>query len=44
MLPPVANAAEVTESEVEIKTPDGTCDAHFVHPAKGSAPGRARVA
>ncbi len=37
MLPPVANAAEVTESEVEIKTPDGTCDAHFVHPAKGSA-------
>jgi carboxymethylenebutenolidase len=38
MLPPVANAAEVTESEVEIKTPDGTCDAHFVHPAKGAAP------
>ena len=24
MLPPVANAAEVTESEVEIKTPDGS--------------------
>ena len=39
MLPPVANAAEVKESEVEIKTPDGTCDAHFVHPASGSAPG-----
>lgn len=38
MLPPVANAAEVTESEVEIKTPDGTCDAHFVHPAKGTSP------
>jgi carboxymethylenebutenolidase len=38
MLPPVANAAEVTESEVEIKTPDGTCDAHFVHPAKGASP------
>jgi carboxymethylenebutenolidase len=38
MLPPVANAAEVTESEVQIKTPDGTCDAHFVHPAKGSSP------
>jgi carboxymethylenebutenolidase len=37
MLPPVANAAEVTESEVEIKTPDGTCDAHFVHPAKGAS-------
>ena len=37
MLPPVANAAEVTESEVEIKTPDGSCDAHFVHPAKGAS-------
>ena len=34
----VANAAEVTESEVEIKTPDGTCDAYFVHPASGTAP------
>ena len=39
MLPPVANAAAVKESEVEIKTPDGTCDAHFVHPASGTAPG-----
>src|SRR5262249_30654420 len=39
MLPAVANAAETTESEVEIKTPDGTCDAYFVHPAKGTAPG-----
>ncbi|MEP7243836.1 MAG: dienelactone hydrolase family protein [Gammaproteobacteria bacterium] len=38
-LAPVANAAEVTESEVEIKTPDGTADAYFVHPAKGAAPG-----
>jgi carboxymethylenebutenolidase len=37
MLPAVAAAAEVTESEVEIKTPDGTCDAHFVHPAKATA-------
>ncbi|MBV8144938.1 MAG: dienelactone hydrolase family protein [Gammaproteobacteria bacterium] len=26
----------VTESEVEIKTPDGTADAYFVHPAKGA--------
>jgi carboxymethylenebutenolidase len=39
LLPPVANAAEVTESEVTIKTPDGTCDAHFVHPNTGAAPG-----
>ena len=37
MLPAVTAAAEVSESEVEIKTPDGTCDAHFVHPAKATA-------
>ncbi|MEO8308399.1 MAG: dienelactone hydrolase family protein [Pseudomonadota bacterium] len=36
MLPAVANAAEVKASEVSIKTPDGTCDAHFVHPVKGA--------
>lgn len=39
MLPKVANAAAVTESEVNIKTPDGTCDAYFVHPSSGTAPG-----
>src|ERR1044071_5398826 len=39
MLPKVANAAAVTESEVEIKTPDGTADCYFVHPASGTAPG-----
>ncbi len=38
VLPRVAGAAEVTESEVEIKTPDGVCDAYFVHPAKGTSP------
>src|SRR5262245_54235660 len=37
MLPAAAAAAEVSESEVEIKTPDGTCDAHFAHPAKATA-------
>ncbi len=37
MLPQVANAATVTESEVTIKTADGNCDAHFVHPAGASA-------
>lgn len=37
-LPPVANAAETSESEVEIKTPDGTADAYFVHPATGKHP------
>lgn len=39
LLPPVADAAQVTESEVEIKTPDGTCDAYFVHPVSGAHPG-----
>jgi carboxymethylenebutenolidase len=38
MLPPVANAAETKDAEVEIKTPDGTCDAYFVHPATGASP------
>src|SRR3982750_237863 len=37
MLPKVANAVAVTESDVSIKTPDGTCDAYFVHPATGTA-------
>src|SRR5689334_12441354 len=39
MLPKVVNAVAVTESEVTIKTPDGTCDAYFVHPSTGTAPG-----
>lgn len=38
MLPPVAGAADVKESTVEIKTPDGTADAYFVHPSSGSHP------
>lgn len=29
----------ITESNVEIKTPDGTCDALFVHPTTGAYPG-----
>ena len=37
LLPQVVNAVAVTESEVTIKTPDGTCDAYFVHPASGTA-------
>ena len=36
MLPKVANAVAVTESEVTIKTPDGTADCYFVHPASGT--------
>lgn len=38
ILPSVANAVTVKESEVTITTPDGTADAYFVHPATGSAP------
>jgi carboxymethylenebutenolidase len=30
---------KVVETNVEIKTADGTCDAAFVHPASGSHPG-----
>jgi len=39
MLPQVADAVTVTESDVNITTPDGTADCYFVHPASGTAPG-----
>jgi carboxymethylenebutenolidase len=39
MLPRVANAVTVTESDVTITTPDGSADCYFVHPASGTAPG-----
>ncbi len=39
MLPQVANAAAVVESEVTVTTPDGAADCYFVHPATGTAPG-----
>ena len=39
LLPKVANAAAVSESEVSVKTPDGTADCYFVHPTTGTAPG-----
>jgi carboxymethylenebutenolidase len=39
MLPKSADALEVSESDVDIKTSDGTCDAYFVHPARGKYPG-----
>jgi carboxymethylenebutenolidase len=39
MLPQVANAVAVTESDVTVTTPDGTADCYFVHPASGAAPG-----
>ena len=28
--------AKITEQDVTIKTPDGTCDAAFIHPASGA--------
>src|SRR6202140_4014625 len=39
MLPQVANAVTVTESDVNVTTPDGAADCYFVHPASGTAPG-----
>ena len=36
MLPRVANAAEVSERDVNIDTPDGECDAYFVAPTNGA--------
>ena len=30
---------QVVETNVEVKTPDGVCDAAFIHPATGSHPG-----
>ncbi len=35
---PTGGAAATTESEVSIATPDGACDAYFVHPTNGPAP------
>lgn len=37
-LPRAANALDVKESDVIIKTPDGEAEAHFVHPASGKHP------
>src|SRR5450631_4458033 len=38
-LPKLANAAQTQGTDVEIKTPDGDCDAYFVHPTAGKYPG-----
>jgi carboxymethylenebutenolidase len=34
-----AASLDVVETDVEIKTPDGTCDAAFIHPKRGSHAG-----
>lgn len=38
VLPAVANALAVTETDVEITTPDGVADCYFVHPSTGKYP------
>lgn len=39
MLPRVLHAVSVTESDANVRTPDGVADCYFVHPASGTAPG-----
>src|SRR5437870_7445258 len=36
---PASAAMPVSETDVTIKTPDGMCDAAFIHPTTGSHPG-----
>ena len=36
---PASGAMKVVEEDVTITTPDGTCDAAFIHPASGAHPG-----
>ncbi|MCH8250383.1 MAG: dienelactone hydrolase family protein [Proteobacteria bacterium] len=36
LLPTVANALDVVEQDVMVKTPDGEADCYFVHPASGN--------
>ena len=38
MFPPVANAQAVTETDVEVTTPDGLADCFLVHPSTGRHP------
>jgi carboxymethylenebutenolidase len=39
LLPAVADAQAVTESDVNVKTPDGVADCYFVHPSSGTHAG-----
>src|SRR2546430_16442055 len=39
MLPQVANAVTVTESDVSVTTPDGAADCYFARPASGTGAG-----
>ena len=39
LLPRPAGALQVAAADVEVPTPDGTADCHFVHPSSGTHPG-----
>jgi carboxymethylenebutenolidase len=39
MLPRAADAVDVKESDIDVKTPDGVADCYFVHPATGASAG-----
>jgi carboxymethylenebutenolidase len=39
LLPLEANAQEVSESEIDVTTPDGVADCYFAHPSSGAHPG-----
>ncbi|MCY4318102.1 MAG: dienelactone hydrolase family protein [Alphaproteobacteria bacterium] len=39
LLPRAANALAVTAADIEMPTPAGVADCHFVHPANGAYPG-----
>lgn len=39
LFPRIAKAADVTGSDVNVATPDGTADCYFVHPTSGRHPG-----
>lgn len=39
LLPRAADALDVKESDVDVKTPDGVADCYFVHPASGASAG-----
>jgi carboxymethylenebutenolidase len=38
LLPAVAGSADIIEADLDVKTPDGTADAYFAHPATGAYP------
>ena len=38
-LPRAANAQAVTQSNIDVTTPDGVADCYFVHPSSGAHPG-----